>query len=69
MRLYKNQSIKYCKFCKEKTIFSKMGFPESNEREECSGCGVIKISFYSRWFGAYAGYPKYIQGKDWNTLK
>jgi len=35
----------------------KRGFKE-NRRYECSKCGFVFISFWSRTFGNYQGYPK-----------
>ena len=47
-----------CKRCKG--IMIERGF-KSNRRYECSKCGFVYVSLFSRLFGAYQGYPKYME--------
>jgi len=47
--------MKTCKKCKG--VIIERGFKE-NRRYECSKCGFVKISLFSRLFGNYQGYPK-----------
>ena len=47
-----------CKRCKGEMI--ERGF-KSNRRYQCKECGFVKVSLFSRLFGAYRGYPKYME--------
>ena len=52
-----------CKKCKG--LMKECGFKE-NRRYECSKCGFVKVSLFSRIFGSYSGYPKYME--KWETF-
>ena len=52
-----------CKKCKSLMIMR--GFKD-NRRYECKECGFVYVSWYSRMFGSYIGYPKYME--RWETF-
>ena len=52
-----------CKKCK--SLMIERGFT-SNRRYECSKCGFVKVSLFSRLFGSYRGYPS--QMNKWESF-
>ena len=54
-----------CKKCR--SLMVERGFKNYNRRYECSKCGFVKVSLFSRLFGQYIGYDKYLE--RWRTFE